>query len=743
MVQLKIIPSPQFVSAVLTEGETTLDRIKTIYISEELEGAAGETLKFLPVLEKVELEKADLIVTTDKAIADKMCIIDEEWFKNPNAEEQGYIIKGLKNGSILLFAHSHMGIMYAISTLIQIPAVESEFEIKDYPDFRYRGNKWLIWNETEVWSYDFGDGIEEYKKRIIRKLDMCLKYKINMVVFDGWGADLERTAYYKDLMRYFNKEARKRGIHLIFGAYTMGYGLSAHTFGKHFGKVYKNIKNYPYGEEYDCLGTYISDKNKNNGVPYITGRRFGTCLSNEAMMDDKLKELRSFIKEVQPGAIYLHNMDSHLITQKMWLTRCDECRKKWPNDDVLAKDGMAGAFAFFFDRLNSSLQNIVADDYNSDRDLLIFNVSPGYMSDDIDDIEVEKASEFWKKVLEYSTVKNNVFPTFREMYYNKENDCLRVPDVVAKKFKGEHDFCVINFSGGGGFYTDKLFFVSSIFSYMFKGAEVLITCSGSSFQEPLQLFNAEYMWNSTNSSFYNVENVPTNYEQFMEMYQDCRYTRFRPVEIYGDGGMLDVICQKLYGKHAKAMSKLFKLTGKNYECPVPYACNKETMTAGNDVIIHYRWDNELPEEEIERLVDSFAQMNQLTSEAKSLLEGEKSDNPDIISYLDMLTLNQVLVSYWYDYLNLYLDADRLIKKNIGDKTELIGKANAGIAKVQVEKKRHKERDFQIVDAMNGALSRREEMLDVMEYNFDLIRKSLETGKRIPDDRKILQNEVWW
>ena len=219
MVQLKIIPSPQFVSAVLTEGETTLDRIKTIYISEELEGAAGEALKFLPVLEKVELEKADLIVTTDKAIADKMCIIDEDWFKNPNAEEQGYIIKGLKNGSILLFAHSHMGIMYAISTLIQIPAVESEFEIKDYPDFRYRGNKWLIWNETEVWSYDFGDGIEEYKKRIIRKLDMCLKYKVNMVVFDGWGADLERTVHYKELMRYFNKEARKRGIHLIFGAY--------------------------------------------------------------------------------------------------------------------------------------------------------------------------------------------------------------------------------------------------------------------------------------------------------------------------------------------------------------------------------------------------------------------------------------------------------------------------------------------------------------------------------------------
>ena len=116
-------------------------------------------------------------------------------------------------------------------------------------------------------------------------------------------------------MRYFNKEARKRGIHLIFGAYTMGYGLSAHTFGKHFGKVYKNIKNYPYGEEYDCLGTYISDKNKNNGVPYITGRRFGTCLSNEAMMTDKLKELCNFIMDYQDkeSSLWYQVVDSKYI----------------------------------------------------------------------------------------------------------------------------------------------------------------------------------------------------------------------------------------------------------------------------------------------------------------------------------------------------------------------------------------------------------------------------------------------
>ena len=153
-------------------------------------------------------------------------------------------------------------------------------------------------------------------------------------------------------------------------------------------------------------------------------------------MDDKIAELRNFIKEVQPGALYLHNIDAHLIEEKMWAVRCDECRKKWPNDDLFAKDGMAGAFAYFFDRLNGGLKDIVVDDYDSSRDLLIFNVAPGYMSYDADDEEIEKAGEFWKKVLEYSTVKENVFPTFRELFYNKKDTRLRIPDIISKKLNG-------------------------------------------------------------------------------------------------------------------------------------------------------------------------------------------------------------------------------------------------------------------------------------------------------------------
>ncbi len=732
MSNFNIIPSPQSIDASLEGEETPLNRIKSIYISDETEVFVRPALEFLPTLERKTIVSADLIITTEKETAAKIANIDDKWFEKPNAEEQGYIIKGLNDGRILVFAHNNIGIMYAISTLIQIPAIKNEFEIKDYPDFRYRGNRWLIWCEIEVWSYDYGDGIDAYKKRIIRKLDLCLKYKVNMILFDGWGADPDRAPYYKELMRYFNKEARKRGIHLIFSAYTMGYGLSAHSYGKHFGKVYKNKRNYPNGEEYECIGT-----------TYVPGRRFGTCLSNDKMMDDKIAELRNFIREVQPGALYLHNIDAHLIEEKMWIIRCDECRKKWPNDDLFAKDGMAGAFAYFFDRLNGGLKDIIVDDYDSSRDLLIFNVAPGYMSYDADDEEIEKAGEFWKKVLEYSTVKDNVFPTFRELFYNKKDTRLRIPDIVSEKLSGLQDFAVINFSGGDGFYTDKLFFASSILNYMLKGTQALITCSGNSFQEPLQLLNAEYMWNCENSSFFNLKDAPTEYEEFLKFYKDCRHTKFRPEEIFSDGGMLDIICEKLYGENAQVMAKLFKLRGKNGECPVPYACNKETRTHGNSPVLFFRWDNEIDEEKLKKVTDRFNQINLMNTEALKLLESIDECDEDINSFREMLSLNAILVSYWCEYLELYRAADDFIKKNIGKKNELIEKAAEGIMKSQTEKKLHEERNFDNVDIMEGALSRRVELLTTMEYNFSLIKKSLETGKRIPDDIEAVKEGVWW
>lgn len=731
----QIIPTPQQYDIKEGTGIT----LQKLYVDCECTDIIQIALKQFGELSFEATQKdADLVVTMDtqKYLTEK----ENQVFGFPNALEQGYVLRKDEAGPIIVAAKSPTGLAYGLMTLLQLTNQKvGSFSICDWPEIRYRGNKWLIWNETEVWSYDFGDGLDAFKERTVRKLNMCLQYKINMVFFDGWGADTDRTPHYKELMRYLCAEARKRGIYLIFGAYTMGYGLSAHAFGKHFGKVYKNLKNYPDGEEYECLGTY----KKGRSEPYIAGRAYGTCISNNEMMDAKLDELKNFIREVQPGALYLHNMDSHVIKPLLWQSRCDACRKRWPNDDLFAADGMAGAFAEFFDRLNSGLQSVACEGYNAAEDLLIFNVSPGYMWFICDDEEIETATKFWNAVQRYSKVKKNVIPLFRELFYNKQDNRMRIPEVVAEGLDKDQHFGIINFSGGGGFYTDKLFFASSVFNYMFQGTDALITCSGSAFQEPLQVFNAEYMWNPEHSSFYNLTDRPENDEAFMKLYVDSQNGKFRPQEIFGENGMLDIICEKLYGKQGPVMSQIFKLCGKNFECVAPYACSKETKTAGNDVLIAFRWDNELSADEIETLIAQFSEIERLNQLAAKLLQAEETLPDDLEKFLSLLMLNTPLVSFWCQYLRLYAMSDAWLKQKDGDKETILQSIDALLKSVLTELKKHQETGFDCVDAMLGALARREELLEVQAYNLELMKKSLETEKRIPDDRKILHKEIWW
>lgn len=733
---LNIIPTPQ--SCSFTEGGNI--KITRVYTDFDISGALEAGLAI--VRQRAEFsysnrEEAELILTKDCSL-----LVEEECrtFENRNADTQGYVLKKEENGPVVIVAKTVLGAAYGLMTLLQIMDKPLRtFIIRDWPDFKYRGNKWLIFTETNIWSYDYGEGVEVYWQRIIRKLDMCLQYKINMVYYDGFGPDPERTPHYRQLVQSLNAEARKRGIHLIFGAYTMGYGLSAQAFGRFYGKTYRNERN---GELYECMGTYIKDPDRNDGMPYIIGRSFGTCISNEEMMDAKLEELCEFIRKVQPGGLYLHNMDSHLIHPVLWNARCDECRKRWPNDDLFAKDGMAGAFAEFFDRLNSGLQNVKEEDYDAAEDLLIFNVSPGYMWYIMDDAELETTRQFWYAVQKYSKVKKNVIPLFRELFFNHDDDRMRLPEIVAEKWDFSQDFGIVNFCGGDGFYSDKLFFPSAMFNYMFRGAGALISCCGNSFQEPMQIFNAEYMWNSENSGFYNLSPRPADDASFMKLFFESQKTQFRPYEIYGEGGMLDVICEKLYGENGPAMAKVFKLTGKNHECVVPYTCSKETLTAGLDVLIRYRWDNPLPAEEIAKLADSFGEIVRLNEMAVSIMKEEPALSADLEKFCEMVQMNTPLVSIWHRYLQLYPQIENLLQQG-GDKKTLIQTIDALLEEVAVLLKNYRDCSFQFADDMLGALCKHEQILITQQYNLELMKKSILSGQRIPADREIQEKGEWW
>lgn len=667
---------------------------------------------------------------------------DEPWFHNKNAKEQGYIIHGLSDGKVVVYAKNRVGILYALATFVQIPAIENEFEIKDYPDFRYRGNKWLIWAETAILSFDFGDGLEEMRARVLRGLDLCLKYKINMLDFDGYGLGVDRFAGYREFMRFCTKEARKRGIYLINGAYTMGYGLAGFSFGKHYGNAYQNRTSYPNGESYECLGTFVWPNNY-KGEPYVIAREHGTCISNDELTEQKVEELRNYVKETGIGGLYLHNMDSFLVHEVLWQSRCETCKKRWPNDDIFAKDGMAGAFAYFFDKINGALKGISFDDYDSSRDLLLMNIAPGYLWYYVPDEQVDKAVKFWRKVTDFMEVRANVFPTFRELYHNMDDNKERIPDVLAKQWRDDMDFAIVNFNGSDGYHSDKLFFISSIFNYMFRGAQAILTCNGHFLQEPLAVFNAEYMWNSENSAFYNLPDRPKDYESFLKLYFECQRTEFRPEEIYGEGGMLDVICEKLYGASGKTMANMFKLCGENYECPIPYLCNYEIQTNGSRTLLPYRWDGDLKPKDIEKLVPSFAEMARLTEEAKALLEAEKTDNYDIISYRKMLVVSEPVVRLWHQYLTIYEALDKAFREEKEPDETLMMLIDECIAETAKLKEWYDSQDFVSVEAMKGALCKAEEMYQLLDYNLNLMKKSIITKKRIPDDREILTEGVWW
>ena len=46
-------------------------------------------------------------------------------------------------------------------------------------------------------------------------------------------------------------------------------------------------------------------------------------------------------------------------------------------------------------------------------------------------------------------------------------------------------------------------------------------------------------------------------------------------------------------------------------------------------------------------------------------------------------------------------------------------------------------------SLGGAILRRDEDFDFISYNTGLILQSMETGKRIPEDRRPEPTRMWW
>lgn len=479
------------------------------------------------------------------------------------AWQQGYAIRSAADTPVVLYACAAAGLRHAVATLLQLVREEGRdllldnVEIKDWPEFEYRGNNWLLANELYGWSYDRGDGLKAYEKRILRKLDLCALYKINLVGFDGFGWNPERFPGYGALMRRLAREARQRGIKLEFGGYGSGYGMQ----GAYDGKIFQNRKRYPDGPVYPCCGM--------PGITHTeTSRTMGTCLSNRALLTLKQEELVEFVRRVEPGMLYIHNVDAMGIKEstEVWKLRCPACRKKWPNDAVVAADGMAGAFASFYNALAEAVNKVrnPKTGYDAARDCLLMMVSPAYTS-------LEEADHEWQKECGYFTLmsrlcrERNIVFGLREQFCNHQDASLRYRQLrerVDADGKG-HRFANIYFYGGDGFTSSYPFLATPVMNRYFQGAHIIMPGNGDGYQEPQQLLHAEYSWNPHGSAFHVEPMAPTR-EAWKQRYRDLCTTRATIPAISGKGGFLDVACTRLYGPKAGAkVAEIYRMLGRN------------------------------------------------------------------------------------------------------------------------------------------------------------------------------------
>lgn len=477
---------------------------------------------------------------------------------------QGYSIRTAATDAVVLESPSSLGLLYAVSTLDQMWKRDLDgwllppVEIHDAPAFRYRGCNWNLFGEVGGWSQDRGDGLIAYERRVRRKLDLCQRFRINVIIMDGVGWDPDRFPGYAAMMRRLNRYARLRGIHLLYVGYGSGYGAGCTS-----GDIFRNRECYPDGPVYRCCGS--PDNPETN-----LSRTMGTCLSNLQLLRLKQEQLERYVRLLEPGALYIHNLDvsAHEESVAAWRMRCPACRRRWPNDEPRAVDGMAGAFTWFYDQLADAVNRVrhESSDYVASRDCLLFMVSPNYTSATESDVEWQAHCDYFT-TLAAGLRNRNIVLGLREQFVHRTGPGYRCAMLRDRVERGSSHKAVASlgsfvFSGGDGYNNSLPLIATPVLTQCFMGVDAVIHANGNAFQEPQLLLNAEYCWNPTGSSFHR-EVGPQGYDAFMRRYRDLSNGSARPAGIFGPGGFLDHACDLLYGPAAgPAMAAVLRLRGR-------------------------------------------------------------------------------------------------------------------------------------------------------------------------------------
>lgn len=466
--------------------------------------------------------------------------------------EQAYILHvDAARQRISIQAADGQGLLYGVATLLQL--VDNELRagsvhIRDYPDFRYRASAdWLLQGEINRWGYDWGDGRAAFMARVRRKLDFCLRYKINVVFFDGFGWGTQRTTGYSGMMREINHYARDRGIKLIFGGYGYFYTPQNLRADRGIGAGLLNRQWYPDGPVYFCMpGDPLPRRGEETAL-----RTHGTCRSNDELLRLRTRELEEFVRSVEPGALYIHHEDHGDFdpTQQGWLFRCEACRHRWPNDKLVAKDGGAGAIAHGYNSLLAAVRGVKnpSTGYDASRDCTVTLISPVYRLN-------EKSTDDWNNVLDFWQLTASMLPRdpnlqigFREIFPSPAGQ--RWMDAFTSRMKSaglDARTFVFLLGGSQGYENRYPLTATATLNRQYLGAETIYNFSGGVHQEPLQLLNAVYSWNSRAPG--SVEAVAS--PDVKRIWTELVAGRQIPREIAQAGGLLDEILRELYGPQA-------------------------------------------------------------------------------------------------------------------------------------------------------------------------------------------------
>jgi hypothetical protein len=480
----------------------------------------------------------------------------------PHASAEAYRI--VIADTIQISANAYPGLLYAVATLRQLvarnQAGQIEFphcEIYDYPDIEFRcAARWLVELEGTRMMYDWGDGREKMLERYRRKIDFCMRHKINMAFFDGFEWKTDKYPQYVDDIRALNNYAAARNVRLEFGGHGIGFGgFPGHTLEGIKGLGDYNRHSYPDGEIYDC--GRITGERFNPHFPSVTSNamRNGTCRSNDGLNELKKAELENYVRQLEPGVLYIHNEDisQYAELEQMWLNRCPGCRARWPEDVMDSPKGAAGAIAYGMQCLYEGIASVKNPNsgYDGERDCQVIFASPAYGTFSEDDQTWQKISDFWvavSKELGHSQIMFCV----REQFYQINNDTLRIKQLSERLQRegGGHGLFVFVVSGADLYTNSALFAATPRLNHFFDGARAIFNFNGGLFAAPQEIYNSEYSWNL--HSQFGIDTA-IDYDEAKEKY----LSRSVNLEYPESDLLLKRACELCYGDAATQMMQFY------------------------------------------------------------------------------------------------------------------------------------------------------------------------------------------